>query len=180
MAGWTAWSGLPEYGDVALIWKSDGNVVMSTAPSNRVSPNGFAGAALGGHPATQRTQHPRSKRFWLWALLLQRCPRCREGKIFKGVIAMNDPCPSCRLVFKREPGYFLGALYFSYALGVVIILPLFFLFQRLLPEWSDMGVAAAATIAYLPLTTIVFRYARVLWIYFDRHNAASEPLIPPI
>ena len=40
---------------------------------------------------------------------------------------MNDPCPVCGLVFEREPGYFLGAMYFSYALAVFIIAPLFIL-----------------------------------------------------
>jgi uncharacterized protein (DUF983 family) len=148
---------------------------MSSASSNHVSLNGLVSGPWAGHPATAAIRRPGKKRFWLWALLLQRCPRCREGRIFKGAIAMNDPCPVCGLVFNREPGYFLGAMYFSYALGVVILVPLFFLFQWLLPAWSGMAVAALTMVPYLPLTGIVFRYSRVLWIYFDRHSAASEP-----
>ncbi len=32
-------------------------------------------------------------------------------------------CPSCGLRFLRETGYFLGAMYISYGLGVLTILP---------------------------------------------------------
>jgi uncharacterized protein (DUF983 family) len=100
--------------------------------------------------------------------LLMRCPRCREGRIFKGLFAMNDPCPVCGLVFEREGGYFLGAMYFSYALAILILVPLFYLFQWLLPGWPGILVASVAVLPYLPLTPLVFRYSRVLWIYFDR------------
>lgn len=34
---------------------------------------------------------------------------------------MNDRCPTCGLHFNREPGYFLGAMYISYGLGLAVI-----------------------------------------------------------
>ena len=37
--------------------------------------------------------------------------------MFRGVFAMNDPCPVCGLLFKREEGTFLGAMYVSYVLS---------------------------------------------------------------
>jgi len=56
----------------------------------------------------------------------QRCPRCRMGNIFRysifrGFPKMNDRCLICDLKFDREPGYFLGAMYVSYGLGIVIV-----------------------------------------------------------
>jgi uncharacterized protein (DUF983 family) len=102
------------------------------------------------------------------ALLRQRCPRCREGKMFKGPMAMNDPCPVCGLLFQREEGYFLGAMYFSYFLGVAIMLPLFFLLTYLLPEWDGRLLAVLTLVPYIPLMPAVFRYSRTLWIYFER------------
>jgi hypothetical protein len=95
--------------------------------------------------------------------------------MFRGAFTMNDPCPVCGLVFKREPGYFYGAMYFSYALAVLILVPLFFLFQWLLPDWPGPVLILLAVLPYLPLVPLVFRYSRVLWIYFDRagtfHNS---------
>src|SRR6185295_15533099 len=52
------------------------------------------------------------------AVLRQRCPRCLEGRVFRGMLAMNDACPECGLVFEREPGYFVGAMYVSYAMAI--------------------------------------------------------------
>ena len=59
-------------------------------------------------------------------ILRQRCPRCRTGNIFpysvfRGFPRMHERCPACGLKFEREPGYFLGAMYVSYGLGIGII-----------------------------------------------------------
>src|SRR5262245_22529666 len=110
----------------------------------------------------------------LWAIVRQRCPRCRTGRMFRGRFTMNDPCPVCNLVFQREEGYFLGAMYASYFLAVAIQIPAFFVFSLLLPEWDSMLVALLVLVLYLPLVPAVFRYARVLWIYLDRAVSPGE------
>src|SRR5437763_10109602 len=115
---------------------------------------------------------PRRSR-WL-ALLEQRCPRCREGRMFRGFMTMNDPCPVCGMVFEREPGYFLGAMYFSYALGVVFLVPLYYLVRWIWPEMHFLLQPLVAFIPFLFLVPALFRYSRVLWIYFDRAIAPSE------
>src|SRR5690242_14056243 len=75
-----------------------------------------------GHesPPTRRESTLRRWGRTLWAILRERCPRCRTGRIFRGVFAMNDPCPDCGLLFQREEGYFLGAMYISYGVSVTI------------------------------------------------------------
>jgi uncharacterized protein (DUF983 family) len=54
----------------------------------------------------------------IWGL---RCPRCGQGRVFASAWTMHRACPACDLVFEREPGYFTGAMYFSYALGIPIL-----------------------------------------------------------
>lgn len=107
------------------------------------------------------------------AVLHQRCPRCREGPLFRaplwrGLFAMYESCPSCGLRFEREPGYFLGAMYFSYALSIPPVLVLALLIWRY-SRWSFDVVMFAAFVAWLPFVPAVTRWARVLWIYLDRH-----------
>ena len=34
---------------------------------------------------------------------------------------MFERCPVCDLRFEREPGYFMGAMYISYVLGLLVI-----------------------------------------------------------
>jgi uncharacterized protein (DUF983 family) len=108
------------------------------------------------------------RRSWVTGALLQRCPRCREGRMFTSLFEMPRNCPVCGLCYRPEPGYFTGAMYFSYALALLIMVPLYFTLRWLLPDWSGTWVAVLAILLYLPLTPVVFRYSRVLFIYLDR------------
>jgi len=103
------------------------------------------------------------------AILQQRCPRCRAGKIFGSLFVMQPACPHCGLIFEREPGYFLGAMYFSYAMSAAVLGIGYFVALLLLPEWDGVLLATVVMVAYLPLVPAIFRYSRTLWIYFDRH-----------
>jgi uncharacterized protein (DUF983 family) len=115
----------------------------------------------------------------LWDIVRQRCPRCRRGYIFRGILAMNEHCPVCGLLFQREEGYFLGAMYISYGASAAVITVLFFGATAVFPDWNGYLVALVTTILYLPLTPALFRYSRVLWIYLDRtldpHGALAGP-----
>lgn len=91
---------------------------------------------------------------------------------------MNDPCPVCGLIFERETGYFTGAMYVSYFLAVLILVPAYYGLCWLFPELNGIVTALIATLVYAPLTPAVFRYSRVLWIYFDRLFAPGETSSP--
>ncbi|MCC6420117.1 MAG: DUF983 domain-containing protein [Gemmataceae bacterium] len=103
-----------------------------------------------------------------WAILRQRCPRCRQGRVFGSLVRTNPACPLCGLSFEREEGYFLGAMYISYGMSIVCLGLLMWLGTLLLPTWDLGTLVLLATAAYLPIVPIVFRYSRVLWIHFDR------------
>ena len=109
----------------------------------------------------------------LQAMVRELCPRCHQGKLFRGplwrtYLAMYERCPKCHLKYEREQGYFLGAMYFSYMLSVPPVLVLVLLLWWL-TSWRFDVVIVAAFVAYLPLVPIVTRFARVLWLYVDRH-----------
>ena len=81
---------------------------------------------------------------------------------------MHEKCPSCRLVFDREPGYFTGAMYISYALAVPVAAFVALATSYVFPSWSFNATIAAAFAALVPLSPLLFRYSRILWIHFDR------------
>jgi uncharacterized protein (DUF983 family) len=101
------------------------------------------------------------------AMLRQRCPRCHQGRVFRTATRMHETCPTCGLVFEREPGYFLGAMYISYGMSVGFLglgmLACYLLFPSLDLGW-DVLIAGAV---YLPFVPMVFRYSRVIWMYWD-------------
>jgi uncharacterized protein (DUF983 family) len=109
---------------------------------------------------------------WLEGALRLRCPRCREGAVYrcpvwKGWLDMHERCPVCGLKFEREQGYFLGAMYVSYALAIPPYIALVAAFS-LLAHWRYEAALAGAFVAYLPFVPMAARLSRVLWMYIDR------------
>lgn len=88
---------------------------------------------------------------------------------------MHERCPVCSLRYEREPGYFLGSLYISYGLACGFLLLGVWIGSLFFPE-VDLGwIALAAIIAFVPLVPMVTRYARVMWIFFDRWVWPTRP-----
>jgi uncharacterized protein (DUF983 family) len=105
-------------------------------------------------------------------ILHQRCPRCRVGKIFHhsiflGFPKMHEECSVCHLRYEREPGYFLGAMYISYGLGVPVI-ALFALLIWAATGWWITKDVILAVVLFLPLAPAITFLSRVLWIYLDQ------------
>lgn len=83
---------------------------------------------------------------------------------------MNDRCPCCGLLINREPGYFLGAMYISYGLGIAVIGAFGAVFWVLAKwtKWSWMKIGLWAMVLFLPFVPMVTYLARVLWIWMDQ------------
>ena len=103
----------------------------------------------------------------LKASLLMRCPRCCEGSVYRGPLRMREFCPTCGLKYEREPGYFTGAMYASYFLGIFTTAP----------AWAGMLMAGASYTAIVVvgiglvvvLMPLYFHYSRVLWMHIDAY-----------
>ena len=79
---------------------------------------------------------------------------------------MNPRCPVCGLEFEREQGYFVGAMYFSYALALAAVLPL--IVAMLILGFGAGAIYLASLLFLVALAPFVFRYSRVLWIHLDQ------------
>jgi uncharacterized protein (DUF983 family) len=104
-------------------------------------------------------------------IVRQLCPRCRTGKIFRKSVwlfpGMFERCPACGLKFEREDGYFLGAMYISYGLGLAAITVLSALVWDV-TKWSLMKSVVGGIVLFLPLAPVLTWMARVLFIYLDQ------------
>ena len=105
----------------------------------------------------------------LKAILRGVCPRCRTGAIyrrsfFRGWLDIYDRCPQCGLRFEREQGYYLGAMYVSYALSVPPV-SLLVLLIWLATHWRLDYVVLGAFVAYLPAVPLIVRFSRFVWIH---------------
>jgi len=79
---------------------------------------------------------------------------------------MHERCPACDLKFEREEGYFLGAMYISYALALITIVGLGMILWAA-TAWSLQKITLVAILLFLPLAPTLTLFSRVLWIYLD-------------
>ena len=106
------------------------------------------------------------------AILNGKCPRCRNGNIFKrplhavlGFSSMHTTCPHCGQKYEVEPGFFFGAMYLSYAFSVALVVAVgvaLFVFN-VKTVWIYL---IAVTISMLILLPWSFRYSRILFLYW--------------
>jgi hypothetical protein len=80
---------------------------------------------------------------------------------------MFELCPVCDLRFEREPGYFLGAMYISFVLGLLVVVVAAVVLW-MATGWGFTKVTAWAVVVFLPLAPGITLFARVLWIYLDQ------------
>lgn len=129
--------------------------------------------------------NPNPPRGYLASTLTCRCPRCREGKLFKnplklkwkGNLEMNEHCPVCGQRTEIETGFYYGTAYVSYALTVALSV------ATLIAWWVIIGLSAqdkrffvwmGFNAAFLILLQPwIMRLSRSIWISwfvkYDRH-----------
>ncbi len=107
------------------------------------------------------------------AILNHKCPRCYEGDIFEHSLSENplkftethEHCPHCHLRYEREPGFFYGAMYVSYALTMAILLGSAFILYYFFGDPSTGVYIVTVIAAVILLMPVVFRYSRTLYLH---------------
>ena len=78
---------------------------------------------------------------------------------------MHEQCPNCGIEYEREHGYFMMSIFIGYILGFLIMVPiLVVLFLMKVPIAVYFIVS---TIVLIPVSPLIFRYSRVLWLHLD-------------
>lgn len=124
----------------------------------------------------------------MYSLFTNTCPRCHKGKVFesknpysyKKGLKMNESCSCCKLQYEREPGFFFGAMYVSYALtsGLFIVLFLADALWFHLETWVLLTLIISAIIVLFPVT---FRWGRLIWMnFFTRYNRHIDTHCDPV
>ena len=117
-------------------------------------------------------------RSYLSTIFSCRCPRCREGKLFKypltfnfnRVTTMNERCPVCGQITDIEVGFYYGTSFISYTIAFFISVASLLLWWLIIGfSFSDnrffwwMGLNAVLLIVLQPW---LMRFSRSLWLSF--------------
>ncbi|MBI1305440.1 MAG: DUF983 domain-containing protein [Bacteroidetes bacterium] len=105
------------------------------------------------------------------AFLKGKCPQCRTGNLFVGSLfskkfrAVHTNCPHCHVKFESEPGFFWGAMYFSYALVVATVIIVSVIIYSIQEEPPLMSTSIIVIGISLILTPLHLRLSRLLMVY---------------
>lgn len=107
-------------------------------------------------------------------IIREKCPKCGTGDVFikKGnpltftMPKMHSHCPVCNHKFEKEPGYFFGSMFISYAITVAEMIILIALTYYVIESFVTI-IVLVGLMAIL-LSTFNFRLSRMIWMYmFD-------------
>ncbi len=109
----------------------------------------------------------------LYHILTNKCPNCKEGKIFRENNIyfnffrpkMNENCPECGIGYHKEPGFFIGAMYISYGLTVAQGIITYFIASFFFAERFDLRIIGIIALVIILLSSFNMRMARILWLY---------------
>lgn len=115
---------------------------------------------------------------YLWTILNNKCPHCRDGYIFKdrgsynlkSFMKMNERCPVCNQKTEIEKGFFYGTGYVSYALAVAFSVSTFVAWWVLIGFSIDdnrvfwwLGINSILLLLFQPY---LMRLSRTVWLSF--------------
>ncbi|HUG92391.1 MAG TPA: DUF983 domain-containing protein [Planctomycetaceae bacterium] len=105
-----------------------------------------------------------------------RCPRCGQGKLFRGWFRMHGACPHCQLRYERAPGYFLGSAYINYA-ATALLVTAAYVSLHYGAELTNRQLTAPLVALCVAFPLFFFRYARSWWLAMDCYldPTAFEP-----
>jgi hypothetical protein len=88
---------------------------------------------------------------------------------------MDKSCKVCGEKYEREPGFYFGAMFVSYALNVAWFVTAWVATLVLIPEEDNIILIASIIIGFgLLMAPLTYRLSRLIWINFFVHY---EPFI---
>jgi uncharacterized protein (DUF983 family) len=82
---------------------------------------------------------------------------------------LHEQCPRCGLKYEPEPGFYYGAMYVAYALGVALFVTIWVSFILFIPAasvWWQIGTIIFATVALGPC---LYALSKIIWANFFMH-----------
>lgn len=106
----------------------------------------------------------------LYSIFKMKCPRCQEGDFFvshpydlKHAGEVHTHCSKCGLKYSKEPGFYYGAMYVSYALGVALFVTLWVSFNLFLPFVNVYIQLLTISLASLLLGPYLYALSKIIW-----------------
>ena len=106
------------------------------------------------------------------AILDTRCPHCRKGPMFEKRLLenplqfskMHTHCPACGTNYYPELGFYIGAMYFTYAVNAGVVITTLILMLNM-GEFTAKSIMFTTLCLVFLLVPINFRISRALMLH---------------
>ena len=109
----------------------------------------------------------------LYSIRKMTCPRCQEGDFFvatpyilKHAGDLHPNCPTCGLKYEKEVGFYFGAMFVSYALGVALFVTCWVSFNLFFPTASTTLQIISISIISLLAGPYFYALSKIIWANF--------------
>ncbi len=113
-----------------------------------------------------------------------KCPSCRKESLFAypiyrmdKMLKMHKTCPSCQQDFVQEPGFYFGAMYFSYAFTIAIMVFFGVGYNVLFAPKEVLPILLFVFIPALIFSPFNYRLSRSLMLYVFGRIRKVDPKI---
>ena len=88
------------------------------------------------------------------------------GRLYRSVFRMNAHCEYCGLIYEREQGYSIGAIYINIIVTETLLLGTLMIYALITGNVSQSILTALVVLAIV-LPLLAFHHSRSLWLCFD-------------
>lgn len=105
-----------------------------------------------------------------------RCPVCGESSIVQSPFHIKHQCPACDALFKREDGFFVGAIMANVVTTEFVILVLYVASLPFINTRFELVLTCLSVVALL-FPVAFYHHSWSLWLGFD-HLVETLPKVP--
>ena len=107
----------------------------------------------------------------LYSIFKFKCPRCCKGEFLesrnvydlKKAGNLKKNCSHCGLKYSKEPGFYYGAMYVTYALGVAIMVAVWIAFEVLYPDYTIGAIVAVISAVVILGAPYLYALSKIIW-----------------
>lgn len=106
----------------------------------------------------------------LYSVLFFKCPACHEGEFFishpYNLSKAGDiykSCSVCLTKFSKEPGFYYGAMYVSYAIAVALSISIYVLFSIFNFNFSVEFFLMIYSVFILSISPLIYALSKIIW-----------------
>jgi uncharacterized protein (DUF983 family) len=102
----------------------------------------------------------------LWRSVKLRCPGCGRASIFRRPFNLKERCSACDVIFKREEGFFVGAILANVVTTELVIVVTYLLSLLIIASHYEL-ILAILFVVGVTFPVVFYHHSWSFWLGLD-------------